>query len=121
MIRWLVLIVKVLFRRNIMGKGLKENTCSKESLQYQSIGSILTSRGLKKISVQDNLSFTRGRFKTILKVNLDEQILYLLFLLEIRKKQVNTIFKIHWWNIIRTIQIVVALLVYQLRSMRQEK
>ena len=68
-------MASILFKSMVQNKdtekNLKENTCFKESMQYQSIGLILIYSGLKKISVQDNLSLTRVCFKPILKVNLE--------------------------------------------------
>ena len=56
-------------------------TCFKDSLQDRSIGLVLILSGYKKRLVQDNLSFTRDCFKAIFKVNLDQNILYLMLLL----------------------------------------
>ena len=101
---------KIMFQKKKLGKHLKENTCFKDSLQDRSIDLILILSGLNKISVQENLSFTRGFFKAILKVKLDQNILHLLFLLEMKKKQVkfNNILNLQWWNIIKNIQTVVT-------------
>ena len=58
----------------------------------------------------ENPSFTIDCFKETLKFNMNRNILHLLFLLETKKKhmKLNTILNLHWWNIIKTIQIVVA-------------
>ena len=68
---------------------LKKLPCFKDSWKYISIGLVLIFSGLKKNSIQENLSFTRGCFKSIFKVDLDKNILHLLFLLEMKKKQVK--------------------------------
>ena len=104
-------------------KKLKENTCFRDSLDYQSIGLVLILSGLKKNSVQDNPSFTKGLFKEILKVKLNQNILHFLLLLEMKKKhaKLNTVLKIHWWNITKMLQPVLASVVQYLHSPQQKK
>ena len=48
-------------RRNPPGKTQKN--CFKDSMKEQSIGLILVLSRLKENSIEENLSFTRGRFK----------------------------------------------------------
>ena len=60
---------------------------------------------VEEISAQNNLSFTIGYLKAILKFELDKNILHFLFLLEMRKKQgkLNTILNIQCWSISKSI------------------
>ena len=58
-----------------------------------------------------------------MKVKMDKNILHLLFLLEMRNKQVelNMIIKLHWCNIIKMLQFVFNSVVYHMYSLMQEK
>ena len=47
-----------------MGKNLKENSCFKDSMKYQSIELTLLLSGPKKSLVQNNLSFTKRLFQS---------------------------------------------------------
>ena len=60
---------KIMAQKKYTGENLEENVCFKDSLQDWRIVFILISSKLKRIPVQEELSFTRCRFKPILKFN----------------------------------------------------
>ena len=77
----LVMIRQKIMVQNEEIRKTPQKTCFKDSLKYRSIYLILILSRLRKISVQENLSFRRGCFREILNVNLDQNILtfHLLF------------------------------------------
>ena len=83
-----IIFREIMVQKKKSRKNLKY-TYFKRSLQDQWIDLILILSGLKQISVLYSLSLTRGCFKEKLKVNLDHNIMHLLFLLKMLDKQMK--------------------------------